>query len=160
MPQILAIDPGETTGACVYAYGCRIQEPELYHWEYEFPLWRDINKIIEHMMVDAIVVERFSLYPGRARALSHNALIPVQVIGVIKYIAEQKRILLFEQTQGAKDMIKIDKRGLSNHMYDALRHAIAFSLSDTGKNLAEEEKARWGGADDIFMGGGDDDLLY
>jgi len=136
---ILGFDPGESTGYGVVdtskqsefedPIGCVVGKGIL-------DLWRGVEKLVIEYRPDKIVVEKFILYPGKASAQSYSPLLPVQVIGVIKYVAEQHAIPCIEQPAHiGKQMHLSDElyAHLRNkHIRDAFRHIAAYVYSTGG----------------------------
>lgn len=94
--SILVFDPGESTG-WVYLdtlgklQGGTIPADHLL-----------VGRLIEELLPDVVVIERFNLYPGKAKSMSWNSFYPVEVIGVIKYLCEKESIWLVEQAPSVK----------------------------------------------------------
>ena len=125
---VLAFDPGNQTG------WCRVNTTASSIEGRSFPLW---DEVIEHITgcslsprvsPDCIVIERFMLYPAVAKRLKWNKLETVEVIGVIKHIAETWQIPVIMQSARAGKSIELAKtpEGFDKHACDALRHALVF----------------------------------
>jgi hypothetical protein len=123
---ILAFDPGETTG------WCRVDTAMHTVTGGSFPLWEGIGLYYAAggywKTIDAIVVERFLLYPWAAKRLRWDKLKPVEVIGVIKFMAQKRSIPVTMQNAADAKRIKLAKKpeGFDRHALDAFRHALAF----------------------------------
>ena len=91
--RILCFDPGETTGWAL------LVGDKLVEWG-QFPLWEGVPRLMRRRRIDYVVVEQFRLYRDKARAMIGSTFLPVQVIGVIRYLAEQKGIPLHFQGAG------------------------------------------------------------
>jgi len=139
--RVLAFDPGETTGWFCVDYdnsfrNFRDNQYESFCGTVE--LWNDIPRMIQwRYLPDIIICERFGLYPGKAKALSHSALLPVEVIGVIKWVAqEQNTPVIIQPASLIKRVILTQAEqeicGSSPHIQDACKHALAFILSRKG----------------------------
>lgn len=127
---VLAYDPGESTGWCwVDTASSKISGGS-------FELWSEVD---EHMAMlptlrnklilpDIIVVERFLLYPQAAKRLSWNKLRTIEVIGVIRYLAEGIKIPVVMQNARNGKRIELAKKPLhfDKHACDALRHALMY----------------------------------
>ena len=128
---ILAFDPGESTG------WCRVDTTAGSICGGSFPLWRGVS---QHLLFpapyppgwrpgpDVLLVERFLLYPSAASRLIWDKLHTVEVIGVIKYLAEQLDIKVTMQNASVAKSIELAKKpdGFDKHALDALRHILAF----------------------------------
>ena len=66
---------------------------------------RDHRKIAELFDIyypTHVVFERFNLYPGMAKTLSWNSFYPCEVIGVIRYLCQSRKIPYTEQAPSIK----------------------------------------------------------
>lgn len=90
--RLLALDPGETTGYALFDDG-NLQVAG------EFSLWRLISLLI--VDVDRVVCERFALYARKAAAMTNNEFPAVQVIGVVRYLAETLNVPVHFQPASA-----------------------------------------------------------
>ena len=137
---IIALDPGETTGAIiVHIEG---KNPESGRWEFT-PTWageitwdnriEGLRALFERTVdlnVLALVVEDFRLYRHAARSQINSDFKPVQVIGAIQVLADEYGLLDLYVTQPASSRSKVKVlphhrpivKG-SAHMQDAYRHA-------------------------------------
>ena len=126
---VLALDPGETTGWCRVDTTGSIEGGS-------FPLWEDVQRYILTPFAlvggrggpDLLIVERFMLYPAMVSRLNWSKLRVVEVIGVVKYIAEQWGGQLLMQNASVAKSVELAKKpeGFDKHACDALRHALAF----------------------------------
>lgn len=102
--NFLSIDPGDVHQGTAYfeidiAYNAETGrgEPSLIcHWT------RDLNRaklltLVEEASIDALVVEKYVLYPWMAREQGYSDFPTVKVIGVLEYIADVKGIPIFIQ---------------------------------------------------------------
>jgi len=77
--KIIALDPGNSTGWVFYddvtkeIKGGTIPESLT-----------DMYVMLETLEPTVVILERFALYPDKAKSLSFNTFYPVEVIGVIK----------------------------------------------------------------------------
>ena len=137
--KILALDPGQTTGYCVLHEPCDVFETG------EFILNRGgmlkLTRLIDE--AELVVYEDFRLYANKSKAMIGNDFPSSQVIGMIKYIeacvvcggrptftqmASQRLIvpeLLIQK-------VYPDYERVSDHINDAVEHALAFSLFSRG----------------------------
>lgn len=117
--KILAIDPGNTTGFCLFTNPKRFTS---------FYVEEDLIKIhdeIKERKPDIVVFERFALYPAFAKHLVWSEMYPSQVIGVIKYTCEKLDIPYVVQSASDKDYVKYPEghQFRSEHEKDAYGHA-------------------------------------
>jgi len=131
-PVLLALDPGETTG-----YAVMLLEPLLDSEQMPILVehgvisrWRGINKILNVYNPDAVVVEKFLLYPWKAKEQAFSDMAPVQVIGVVEYLAEERSIPVVQQPAQVAKAVKISQELRSairnSHAIDAVCHGIAY----------------------------------
>lgn len=99
---ILTFDPGESTGwiCATFESGTLIDikggtAPSDH---------RRVAEIIEVNVPDVIVLESFKLYPKLAQngTMNWNSFYPCEVIGVIKYVAQIKKIPVVQQSPSVK----------------------------------------------------------
>ena len=126
---VLAFDPGETTGWCYM--NTATDEVECGSFE----RWREVpSLVVRYFPVQGsypqarIVIERFMLYPWLAKRLKWDKLLTVEVIGVIKYLAESYGIEYVMQSARTGKLIELQNApaGLDRHAHDAMRHALMY----------------------------------
>lgn len=119
--KILAIDPGETTGVVLMdTDNLGSLQGATVH------LWDRIDLIIQEMVPDVLVFEAWRLYPHMAKIMIGNEFLPVQVIGVLRYLAEKHHIPVVLQTAAQAKGIKpseIPQSISGPHLRDAWCHA-------------------------------------
>jgi hypothetical protein len=122
---ILGFDPGETTG-----WATVDTETGMYEGG-SFEGWSKVFLHILEAHPPVVVVESFRLYDWSAKSLSWSMLMPVEVIGVIKYVCtwDQREVVM--QTAAQAKIIKFRRKmgNFNDHTYDALRHVIAYMRS-------------------------------
>lgn len=122
--KILAIDPGETTGIVLMdTNNLGSLQGATVH------LWNRIDLIMQEMGPDVVVMEAWRLYPHMAKIMIGNEFLPVQVIGVVRYLAETGHIPVVQQTAAqAKDIrpSEIPASISDPHLRDAWRHAEVY----------------------------------
>lgn len=149
MIRLAAFDPGETTGYCIID----IQDDGkdfVVHKCDEIP-WEARFSNIDYLFVEdapqVIVVERFILYPHKAKAQIGNEFPSVRVIGIIETFCyahgpNPDKI----HFQGAGDIVKtlvldrdVKRVAGSPHKIDAYRHARLHFLKHYFLNPFEKE---------------------
>ena len=135
--KIIGIDPGETTGVCVWRYPqeqhsvvpLRMDSFDLQ--TLELPLWKGLDKLLVDQQPDIVVYENFRLFSHKANQKKWSEFPTVQTIGVIKYLCDLHNIKLVKQSpkdkalysdKRLKELNLYDKR--SPHERDAIRHAL------------------------------------
>ena len=124
---ILALDPGETTGYVIAEIDGINYDIKLSG---QHPNWRQLEGLINYWSPDAIVYEAFYLSPEIAKFKSRSTLPTVEVIGVLKYLAQKYSVRqLIAQPPSAKELVTLPRyvAGVSGpHARDALKHLIAY----------------------------------
>jgi hypothetical protein len=118
MQTIMGIDPGETTGMCIYSI-----EDCMIRLGLEARTLVEIAQKIEKVMPDVVVVEDYVL--GRN---PKNAKPPIKVIGAVELVCSQLGIPMVIQSPGILKMMKKHVRGLhsSPHVRSAAAHIIYY----------------------------------
>lgn len=133
--EFFAYDPGGTTG---YAK-CKVERQNgvLNIYEVgEFPNWAQFEAHLKGKSSEkfAVIYESFHLISSSA------VLIPVEVIGVLKFLTDKKSILRYPQKPSERKVAeKIYPevfQTVSSHGADAVKHAIVFAVFKLGlKNM-------------------------
>jgi len=134
---MLSLDPGETTGYAILKasdkqtikYG--EETTDMVIKTGELKLWYGLENLIQESMCDVIVYEQFKLYPWKAKQKHWSTFPTAQVVGVIKFLAEQFEIPILGHGADAKDHFDDKKlkwanlyKGKSPHERDAIRHGL------------------------------------
>ena len=101
--MILALDPGETTGVCIFKSPTEFESREIKHNLVA------IGDLIKEVKPKIIVYERFVLYPAFAKHLVWDEMYTSQVIGVIKYEGQKLGSDLIAQSASDKDYVVYPK---------------------------------------------------
>lgn len=145
MTRVLAIDAGESTGLAVVEFAA--SAPALLHLDqFIAPVTetiRQIERVMQHWHVDAVVAEQFDLRPGNQFTAD---LSTVYRNGALEYMIESEgvRAVVWQTPAQAKGLVsdKVLKRfgpefwptgktvGYkdANDARDALRHAIHYGV--------------------------------
>lgn len=139
---IAAFDPGGTTGYAVLMVETESPEsPPILISSGQFLTWSRLPDIIVGNAVALVVVERFHLFPHKAKEQIGSDFIAAQVIGVAHYLCEQHGIpIVIQEPQGNVNSFFSDRRlreigyvpsGASNmhairHELDAIRHGLHY----------------------------------
>lgn len=120
---VLAFDPGQTTGYAV------LSTDGEYQVLGSFAEWYLVDALMGSYEPDVVVIEQFRLYPYAARSKVWSDFPTVEVIGVIKYLAERHSIPFVMQSAADVKVINLvytkQKKG-DRHAYSALRHALLY----------------------------------
>lgn len=134
--NLLAVDPGKRTGVV------EIRDSTLFRASTLSPKEIHEGLIYGRWIYYKIwVIERFSLYPWKARALSFSECLPAQIIGAIKLYSYQRNIKLVLQTAGIVKGAITDEhlkqmkicwfeKLRNQHERDAAKHALYFLIKE------------------------------
>lgn len=134
--NLLALDPGETTGYCIFnPQGVLIAQGQERTWPLEscIPV---ISKLLEAYQPKAVVFESYQVYSWKTEDHSWSQIPTVQVIGCVKTLIILANISYFQQTAQVAKQFVSDQRlkdwnmwfvGI-RHARDAIRHACYFLL--------------------------------
>lgn len=149
--KIVCFDPGEATGIAVFYGGDLLSTDVLSVEDLMAALLATVDHERNALLADAWVVESFRLYADKAAALIGNAMIPAQVIGMIRLAAKELCIpVIFQsaaQAKGLCDNARLKAYGWtirSRHAKDAARHGVYYLATKTSHSIAS-------------LGKGDDD---
>ena len=129
MVKILGVDPGETTGyiVAVITPGSRVMKiPE----HGVLRLWHGLGPLMKRSRPNIVIYERWRLYPWTAKSLTWSEMLPVQVIGVLKFVSEMMHITCIGQNASFRKNYRLTKSRFKEvdnpHSRDALQHVLAF----------------------------------
>ncbi len=132
MTKILGVDPGESTGFVVVTATPGSRSATVHEFGV-LRLWHGLGTLAKRTRPDVIVYERWRLYPWAARSLTWSELLPVQVVGVLKFVAEMLGTPCIGQNASFRKNVKLPAsrfRQVDNkHARDALQHVLAFIQS-------------------------------
>lgn len=141
MSKLLGIDPGESTGFVVVSVAPGSRTATVHEWGV-LRLWHGLGTLAKRTRPDIIIYERWRLYPWAARSLSWSELLPVQTIGVLKFVSEMLGIPCIGQNASFRKNYKLPKsrfRQVTNlHARDALQHLLAFIQSGGLQNAGRD----------------------
>ena len=129
MVKLLGLDPGESTGFVVVTVtpGSSIATVNEHG---VLRLWHGLGTLAKRTRPDVIIYERWRLYPWVARSLTWSELPTVQVIGVLKFVAEMMHVPCIGQNASFRKNYRLSKKRFKEvdnpHSRDALQHVLAF----------------------------------
>ena len=140
IPEILlAFDPGETTGCCVFKNGRPVEFRQLptvnkKTRDYE---WDIIEEFIDEINPDAVIIENYRIYAHKLDQHSSSDVPTLQLIGAIKYMLHKRNIpFKLQMAQQAKGFVtdaKLKEWGMwdigHKHARDACRHCVYYLVS-------------------------------
>lgn len=138
--KVLALDPGETTGMCLFKGSellvCgQIKGPTLYE------CFRTIRYNIEQNEPDVVVMEDYKVYDWKAKDHSWSSLFTPRLIGALECYTQDCELKTVKQmAQQAKGFCTDDKlqawgfwqKG-ERHARDAIRHACYYLLFEVAQ---------------------------
>lgn len=137
--RVLSFDPGHTTGWAVFDKGTT-NTSHILVARGTIKDWHGVEDLITQYTPDVITYEIFRLYSWKASVKSWDTFLEVEVIGVIRYLAETYKIFIHGQTPADGkhfyDTAKLQKLGLYDsvtHVNDATGHALFFLTFNTKK---------------------------
>lgn len=123
MVRVLGFDPGDKyTGWGLLIDG----EPQFAGVLTD---WSKLRELVRRCNPHYVVVERFLLYPRKARAQGGSTMVTSRVIGMIQLICKEFEIPMHEQQASRirhDPLVKGVTFHRSPHANDALKHALAF----------------------------------
>lgn len=122
---VLSVDPGETTGYFVGRFTAGEKKPEVLRLG-EMDLWVGLERLFLEYFPDVAVYEVFKLYPYLAQTQSWSTFPTVEVIGVLKYLADKYAVPIAGQGANMKKATRINPKHPSPHVRDAARHALVY----------------------------------
>ena len=132
MTKLLGLDPGESVGFVVVTATLGSRTATV-HEHGVLRLWHGLGTLVKRHHPDVIIYERWRLYPWTAKSLTWSELPSVQVVGVIKFVAEMLQVPCIGQNASFRKNYKLPKsrfRQVDNpHARDALQHVLAFVKS-------------------------------
>lgn len=133
----LALDPGETTGYCIFdtrqGHIELIAQGQLKTW----PIENAVNNLTPILMgIQHVVFESYQVYKWKTDEHTNSQVPTVQVIGCIKTLCTQRSLPYTTQTAQIAKTFSPDQRlkdwdlyiAGQRHACDAIRHAIYFLL--------------------------------
>lgn len=140
--RILVFDPGMMTGIALFERGqltaCQTaSEEEMIRacGKGQSDSFSDRTPVFKAVLLHAIVVERFTLYPGMALRMINSSFVSAQVIGMIRVLASYHLLNpVYQAASQAKNLVTdellktYDPHRLlkTKHERDAARHGVYF----------------------------------
>lgn len=136
---LLALDPGEVTGCCVFKDGKPVEFRQLptvnkKTRDYE---WSIIEEFIDEIKPDAVIIENYRIYAHKLEQHSSSDVPTLQLIGAIKYMLFKRNIpyklQMAQQAKGFVTDAKLKEWGMwdigHKHARDACRHCVYYLVS-------------------------------
>lgn len=135
--QLVAIDPGETTGICRFEGPNLVDARQLVTDEPGIGAAR-VRDYINESHPEYVIMESYRVYAWKTEDHTWNSMHTSQLIGAIKYLCSEMRPsipVVMQSAQIAKGFVTDDKLkawGLwikgQKHARDAIRHAVYYLL--------------------------------
>lgn len=149
---LLAFDPGETTGCCVFKDGKPsefMQLPSVNKKTREYE-WSIIEEFIDKVNPDAVIIENYRIYAHKLEQHSSSDVPTLQLIGVIKYMLHKRNIpyklQMAQQAKGFVTDAKLKEWGMwdigHKHARDACRHCVYYLVSLKPNKLHSKQEVK------------------
>jgi len=133
--KITGIDPGKHVGIATITIDDGKLATAIRTHEIDGESLLALEEAIELDQPDVVVLESFALLPAKARSLSWNGFIPVEVMGAVKLVCQRNDIKLVIQTPSQiapwrKSAIaqKLEKSSWKGtHIRDAVAHTLYYA---------------------------------
>lgn len=141
---LLALDPGETTGWCVFQASKMLASGQIVSATVEQGTDQIEALILKHKP-EYMVYEDYKVYSWKANSHSWNELHTPQLIGGIRHICHSQKIPVYKHmAQQPKEFMTDEKlktwgywvKG-QKHARDSVRHALFFLLFSHAKILSQ-----------------------
>ena len=136
---LLALDPGETTGCCVFVDGnvSEFRQLATVNKKTRGYEWSMIEEFIDEINPDAVIIENYRIYAHKLEQHSSSDVPTLQLIGAIKYMLHKRNIpYKLQMAQQAKGFVTDDKLKMwgmwdvgHKHARDACRHCVYYLVS-------------------------------
>ena len=147
---LLSLDPGHTTGYCVFNGLELIRKGEIRTLEPE-EAYKEINTLIHCARPTEVVFEDYRIYSWRAKQHANSELVTAKLIGMIQAICISHGLEYFKQPANVAMEFVTDKRLKEfryyvegqRHARDAIRHAcyfITFGGKDRWSRIAARKR--------------------
>lgn len=132
---IVGLDPGETTGACVFD-GTSLVKAEQLKTKSMPEAAIIVQEFLNSQMPDLIVMEEYRVYAWKASSHSGSSVHTLRLIGAIQYIAHIMNIPIVFQSAGEGKGFCTDEKlkdwgfyqVAKRHANDAIRHVTHYQL--------------------------------
>lgn len=142
--RLLALDPGHTTGWCVFEEGKLSAHGQAATMDEG---WKCIDGLFRDVKPSMVIYENYRVYAHKLERHSNSEVYTLRLVGVIEYLCEvlyhisyynqmahQAKGFVTDEKLKAWDMYKPSQR----HARDSIRHACYFLLFDKGLQIALE----------------------
>lgn len=142
---IVAFDPGETTGVCIFEQGDGNATPIKYN---QIKFSGLLDYLEDGPAPDLIVIEDFQLLPHKAMAQIGSKFETIQAIGMCKSYAHRHRAKVVEQSPRIKKIaekwtgVNPPSNHKEGHWIDAYNHGMYYMIKN---NLAKSQLELQGG---------------
>lgn len=137
---ILALDPGYTTGYCIFHITGgtpRLKDyGQITTIKDDIIQWSELSKFLGGHFFDIMVCENYRIYQQKLERHSFSPVLTLRLIGGLEYYASMNRVPIhYQMASQAKAFVTDEKlkhwefyqEGMK-HCRDAIRHAIYFML--------------------------------
>jgi hypothetical protein len=135
--RLISIDPGGTNGYAIWEEGAYLEDSGALDA-------KELFELVKNTKFHVMVIEEYRLYQSKAKTMIGNKFHTVQVIGVLKYLADESNIEVIEYPASYKkfwDNEKLKDLDLYTgviHTRDAIRHGLHYFQFGEGAGNFEE----------------------
>lgn len=132
--RLLVLDPGETTGWCLYIDGKLHDQGQASTYALG---WHEIHELFEQTRPTMVLYENYRVYQHKLERHSNSEVYTIRLIGVIEYLCEvvwgiKHYNQMAHQAKGFVTDEKLKAWGYyvtgKRHARDAIRHGCYFLL--------------------------------
>jgi hypothetical protein len=135
---IISIDPGETSGFCLYDEG----ENAIFDWgvvsDSRMPFL--LEEFLIKWRTSLVIVEKWALFGSVAQTLTGDEMLTSQCIGAIKHVCSRHEVDFYESDPMKKrpfpdkTLRRMNIYTTPIHTRDAIRHLLSFLGQHKGVN--------------------------
>lgn len=144
--QLLAVDPGLTTGIVVGEYKGGYDFDIIYAADVKWDRRFVFRELVPAKAIRHIIYERFALYESKARDQINNTFPSVRVIGILEAYCNEcdKLDWMVEQPAAVHTKVKItdahtDRLKLLHHARSAYKHLRYYIITEVRKYTPKTE---------------------
>ncbi len=134
-PEVLALDPGETTGWALFEQGLLIDAGQTEKHKDIVAAAAEIQTLLRATNPSTVVIEDYRVYAHKAKSHSWEALHTPKLIGAIQALCAVRGAADILQMASSKQFVTNDKLRTWNmyykgkpHANDAIRHGCYYLL--------------------------------
>lgn len=138
-PEVLALDPGETTGWALFEYGLLVDAGQTNKHKEVVTAVTELQMLFRMTNPSFVVIEDYRVYAHKAKSHSWEALHTPKLIGAIQALCAVRGTADILQMASSKQFVTNDKLRMwkmyykgKPHANDAIRHGCYYLLFNKG----------------------------